>query len=262
VRVVTTADDPPRVSAVVLLSGGLDSSTVLALARAAGHEVYALSFRYGQRHEVELQAARRQARAQGVVRHVEIDLGHVAPLLAGATSLVSGSSLSVPKGEEPARGGIPNTYVPARNTLFLSYALAWAEALGAHDLWIGVNAVDYSGYPDCRPPFIAAFERLANLATREGVEGRAMHLHAPLLHLQKREIIRLGADHGVDFADTVSCYDPVLAPPSAARHGEAGEPAPDEGVAWACGRCDSCQLRRQGFIDAGIADPTRYWPRP
>ncbi len=255
-----TSGDSAGAPAVVLLSGGLDSSTTLALARAAGHSVHALSFRYGQRHAVELHAARQQARVQGVTRHVEIDLGHLAPLIADVTSLVSDSTIDVPKDEAPARVGIPSTYVPARNTLFLSYALAWAEALGAHDLWIGVNAVDYSGYPDCRPEFVAAFERLANLATREGVEGRAMHLHAPLLHLKKHEIVRLGVEHGVDYADTVSCYDPVLAVAPTAS-GVVGEEAPArDALVWACGRCDSCQLRKQGFAEAGVHDPTRYWP--
>lgn len=242
--------------AVVLLSGGLDSTTVLALASAAGREVYALSFRYGQRHEVELACARRQATRYGVAAHEVVDLGHVATLVASATSLVRGSPLDVPKdslvklhdppglvklhGPPGLVGGpeIPNTYVPARNTLFLAYALAWAEALRAREIWLGVNALDYSGYPDCRPEFVHAFQVLADKATRLGVEGHRIHLLTPLIEWTKAQIVAAGLGVGVDYADTLSCYDP------------SGD--------LACGRCESCQLRRRGFAEAGVADPTRY----
>ncbi len=235
--------------AVVLLSGGLDSVTVLAIARAAGHEAYALSFRYGQRHAVELDCAARQARRMGARAHEIVDLSHMGRLVASATALVEGSTLHVPRDRDvdhPA-SEIPVTYVPARNTLFLAYALAWAEALGAGDLWIGVNALDYSGYPDCRPAFIEAFARMANLATRVGVEGEgnAIRIRTPLLDLTKAGIIERGVALGVDYADTVSCYDPT----TDAR----GQPL-------ACGRCDSCLLRRKGFAEAGVTDPTRYAP--
>jgi 7-cyano-7-deazaguanine synthase len=238
--------------AVVLLSGGLDSTTVLAIAaREQGQRVHALSFAYGQRHRLELEHARRQALAFGVVAHEVIDLGHLGRLLAPATALVAASGIAVPAaGERSSTSEIPVTYVPARNTLFLSYALAWAEVLGARSIWLGVNALDYSGYPDCRPEFVDAFERLANLATRIGVEARSpsegIRLHAPLLHLHKHEIVARGAALGVDYADTLSCYDPV-------EVGEAGEVR-----ALACGRCESCSLRRAGFVEAGLADPTRY----
>ncbi|MCX4247575.1 7-cyano-7-deazaguanine synthase QueC [Paraliomyxa miuraensis] len=243
--------------AVVLLSGGLDSVTVLAIARAAGHDVYALSFRYGQRHALELQCAARQAERFGARAHELVDLSHLGRLVASATALVEGSALSVPKDRDPSGAGaaaehaseIPVTYVPARNTLFLSYALAWAETLGARDIWIGVNALDYSGYPDCRPAFIDAFARMANLATRVGVEGEgdAVRIRTPLIDLPKSGIIARGVELGVNYADTVSCYDP-----------SADEP--DQRRAWplACGRCDSCQLRRKGFAEAGVEDPTRY----
>jgi len=229
-------------AAVVLLSGGLDSATVLALARALGRRVHALSFRYGQRHAIELAYARRQAQRQGVTAHEIVDLAHLGSLVASATALVAGSSLEVPKDREPEQPGIPSTYVPARNTLFLAYGLAWAETLDAADIWIGVNALDYSGYPDCRPAFIDAFAELARVATRRGIEGDPIRIEAPLLHLAKHEIIGLGADHGVDYADTLSCYDPVVA----------GEHA------LACGHCDSCTLRRRGFAEAGVPDPTQY----
>ena len=222
--------------AIVLLSGGLDSTTVLALAHAAGRELFALSFRYGQRHEVELACARRQAAKYAVKAHEVVDLGHVGALVASATSLVRASELAVPKDEKAE--GIPSTYVPARNTLFLAYALAWAEALAAREIWLGINALDYSGYPDCRPEFVHAFQALADLATKAGVEGHRTHLHTPLLHWTKAQIVEAGQRVGVDYADTVSCYDPV-----------------DE---KACGRCDSCQLRRRGFAEARVADPTRY----
>jgi 7-cyano-7-deazaguanine synthase len=218
----------------VLVSGGLDSATCLAIARAEGFECYALSFAYGQRHGVELQAAARVARALGAVEHrvMTIDLA------AFGGSALTDARIAVPEG--PGTGGIPVTYVPARNTVFLSFALAWCEVLGAHDIFIGVNAVDYSGYPDCRPAFVAAFETMANLATREGVEGDVpLRVRAPLIDLSKAEIVRRGASLGVDFGLTVSCY----------QADEAGR---------ACGRCDACRLRREGFSAAGIADPTRY----
>jgi 7-cyano-7-deazaguanine synthase len=218
--------------AVVLLSGGLDSATTLALARADGCACYALTFDYGQRHRVEIDAAGRVAAQLGVVDHriVPLDLRWI-----GGSALTD-ADITVP---HAASAGIPITYVPARNTVFLSIALGWAEVLGARDLYIGVNAVDYSGYPDCRPEYIAAFERLANLATRAGVEGHRLTVHAPLIALSKAQIIAAGARLGVDYALTGSCYDP----------GPAGE---------ACGRCDSCRLRRAGFAEAGVADPTRY----
>jgi 7-cyano-7-deazaguanine synthase len=222
--------------AVVLLSGGLDSATALAICRSENYETYALSFRYGQRHAREITAARQIARSLGATEHriAEIDLR-----VFGGSALTA--ELDVPKGrsEPEMADGIPLTYVPARNTIFLSYALAWAEVLGAHDIFIGVNAVDYSGYPDCRPEFIQAFERLANLATRAGLEGAKFEIHAPLLALSKAQIIQRGIELGVDFSLTHSCYDPT----------------PD---GLACGACDSCQLRRKGFREAGREDPIRY----
>jgi len=218
--------------AVVLLSGGLDSATVLAAARAEGYACHTLAVHYGQRHEAELAAARRVSRSLGAVEHREMAVD-----LAGiGGSALTDASIAVP---ESGTTGIPVTYVPARNTLLLSLALGWAEVLDAADLFIGVNAVDYSGYPDCRPEFISAFEELARLATRAGVEGRAFRILAPLQHLGKAEIIRLGIRLGVDYAETVSCYQ-----------------AKPEGLA--CGRCDSCRLRRAGFEAAGQPDPTRY----
>jgi 7-cyano-7-deazaguanine synthase len=223
--------------AVCLLSGGLDSSTCLAVARREGFECYALSFDYGQRHRIELEAARRVAAALSAARHVilPIDLR-----VFGGSALTA--DIEVPKGRshEEMGQGIPITYVPARNTVFLSFALAWAETLEAEDIFIGVNAIDYSGYPDCRPEFIAAFERMANLATRTGVEGRThVRIHAPLVKLSKAEIVKLAKDLHVDFRLTHSCYDP--------------DPA-----GRACGRCDSCLLRRKGFEEAEIADPVEY----
>lgn len=236
--------------AVVLLSGGLDSTTVLAIAaREAGQRVHALSFAYGQRHAVELRYAARQAERFGVVAHEVVDLGHLGQLVARATSLVAASELEVPAAGTPREAdasAIPSTYVPARNTVFLSYALAWAEALGARDIWVGVNAVDYSGYPDCRPEFIASFERTARLATRMGVEAEAgpgITIHAPLIELHKHEIIQRGVALGVDYGETTSCYDPRLT---------------EDGLALACGRCESCSLRKAGFEAAGVEDPTRY----
>ncbi|MBK8234553.1 MAG: 7-cyano-7-deazaguanine synthase QueC [Deltaproteobacteria bacterium] len=234
--------EPDR-AAVVLTSGGLDSTTLLALADAEGRRIHALSFRYGQRHAVELQCAARQAERFAVVAHETVDLAHLGRLLAPATSLVASSALDVPKHGAPSSDtAIPSTYVPARNLLFLSYGLAWAEALGADELWIGVNALDYSGYPDCRPQFIAAFATVAALATRRGVEGEAIAIRSPLAALRKHEIIALGLRHGVDYADTVSCYDPVV----------------DGERVLACGACESCGLRREGFALAGASDPTRY----
>ncbi|MCP5141801.1 MAG: 7-cyano-7-deazaguanine synthase QueC [Gammaproteobacteria bacterium] len=218
--------------AVVLLSGGLDSATVLAQARAAGYRPYALSLAYGQRHSAELRAAARVAAALGAFEHKVIELD----LRAIGGSALTDSSIAVP---ETPSDGIPVTYVPARNTVFLSLALGWAEVLDARDIFVGVNAVDYSGYPDCRPAFIDAFEKLANLATKVGVEQGGLRIHAPLIEMSKADIIRAGTALGVDYALTVSCYA-----------------ADDQGRA--CGRCDSCRLRAQGFTDAGIADPTRY----
>jgi 7-cyano-7-deazaguanine synthase len=219
--------------AVVLVSGGLDSATCLAIARAEGFACHALSFAYGQRHAAELRAAERVAQALGAERHRVMNID----LAAFGGSALTDRGIAVP--EAPV-DGIPVTYVPARNTVFLSLALAWAEVLGAEDIFIGVNAVDYSGYPDCRPEFIAAFERLANLATRAGVEGTApVRIRTPLISLSKADIIRRGLELGVAFEDTVSCYQA-------------------DGEGSACGRCDSCRLRREGFAAAGVADPTRY----
>jgi 7-cyano-7-deazaguanine synthase len=220
--------------AVVLLSGGLDSATALAVARQQGFSCCALSFDYGQRHRAELDAAQRLADSLGAARHrvVPIDLS------AFGGSALTDASIAVPT-SGVVSGTIPVTYVPARNTVFLSLALAWAEVLGARDIFIGVNAVDYSGYPDCRPEFIAAFEQLANLATKAGVEGERFTVHTPLVDLSKSDIIRLGISLGVDYAQTVSCY----------QAGADGR---------ACGVCDSCRLRRQGFVEAGVADPTCY----
>ncbi len=220
--------------AIVLLSGGLDSTTTLAIAKAEGFTPYALSFRYGQRHAAELTAAQRVATALGVAEHVivDIDLRRF-----GGSALTA--DIPVPKGRPAAHlsEAIPITYVPARNTVFLSFALAWAEVLGANDIFIGVNALDYSGYPDCRPEYIAAFEHLANLATAAGVEGRQrLKIHAPLIELTKAQIIQRGRALGVDYGLTSSCYDP----------GPDGEP---------CGQCDSCQLRAKGFREAGVSDP-------
>jgi 7-cyano-7-deazaguanine synthase len=222
--------------AVVLLSGGLDSATCLAVARARGFEAHALSVDYGQRHRGELGRARRLARALGATSHrvVRVDLASF-----GGSALTD-RAIAVPKGRRLRAGGsaIPVTYVPARNTVLLGLALAWAETLGAGDVFIGVNAVDYSGYPDCRPAFLRAFARLARLATRAGVEGRRFSVHAPLLRRSKADIVRLGTRLGVPWALTLSCYDPVRG--------------------RACGRCDACRLRRRGFEEAGLPDPTRY----
>jgi len=218
--------------AVVLLSGGLDSTTILAIARQQGFECYAMSFCYGQRHEAELHAAEQIAKQFEVAQQllVPIDFSGI-----GGSALTD-HTIDVP--ETPAKG-IPITYVPARNTLFLSYALGWAEVLGAQDIFIGVNAVDYSGYPDCRPAFISAYEKMANLATKAGVEGQHMSIHTPLIDLSKGQIIQQGVALGVNYATTVSCYQA-------------------DAVGRACGLCDSCRLRRQGFVEAGVVDPTRY----
>ena len=229
-----------RPAAIVLLSGGLDSATCLALADEAGFTAVALSFRYGQRHAVELEAARRLAGDRGLEQViVDVDLG------AFGGSALTDPSLDVPKRSHRASDAghdapsIPITYVPARNTIFLSFSLALAEVRGARDIYLGVNALDYSGYPDCRPEYVAAFTAMANLATRASVEGAVVTIHAPLIDMTKAEIIRRGTELGVDFALTVSCYDPT----------STGE---------ACGECDACLLRAKGFADAGIPDPTRY----
>ncbi|HWP41970.1 MAG TPA: 7-cyano-7-deazaguanine synthase QueC [Blastocatellia bacterium] len=223
--------------AVVLLSGGLDSTTALALARSEGYAVYAISFSYGQRHSIELESAARTARALGVERHliVEIDLRAI-----GGSALTSDIEVPKRRSDEEIGSGIPITYVPARNTIFLSFALAWAETLGAEDIFIGVNALDYSGYPDCRPEYIEAFERMARLGTKAGVEGRLrLRIHTPLIAMSKAEIIRTGLRLGVDYSLTHSCYDP----------------GPGR---LACGKCDSCLLRLKGFKEAGAEDPLEY----
>lgn len=227
-----------RPKAVVLLSGGMDSATTAALARREGFDVHALSFHYGQRHAVELEAAGRVAAALGLTRHLVLDVD----LRAFGGSALTGA-LEVPKDTplEKIGGGIPVTYVPARNTIFLAFALGWAEVLSAGDIFLGANALDYSGYPDCRPEYIAAFERMANLGTRAGIEGRSIRIHTPLITLSKREIVLKGMELGVDYALTSTCYDPS-----------------PQGVA--CGRCDACRLRLKGFREAGMSDPARYQP--
>lgn len=230
-----TNTHPPR--AVVLVSGGLDSATILAMARQQGFELFAISFDYGQRHRFELSAAEKICAMNRVRQHITVPINLRA---FGGSALTD--ELAVPKDRQESElsQGIPITYVPARNTVFLSLAMGWAEVLGASDLFIGVNAVDYSGYPDCRPEFIQAFERLANLATKSGVERTAAwHIHVPLIQLSKAEIIRRGISLGVDYSLTHSCYDPDT-----------------EGVS--CGRCDSCRLRLKGFAEAGLSDPIRY----
>jgi 7-cyano-7-deazaguanine synthase len=230
---------PKRRRAVVLLSGGLDSSTVLAVARRDGYEAHCLSVDYGQRHRGELSRARRIARALGAADHRVVRVG----LSTFGGSALTDRRIDVPKGRSPARMGrdIPVTYVPARNTVMLALALAHAETLGAEDVFVGVNALDYSGYPDCRPAFLRAFERLARVATKAGVEGRPLRVHAPLLRLTKAGIVRLGTRLGVPYRMTQSCYDPVRG--------------------RACGRCDACLLRRKGFAEAGLPDPTLYVKR-
>ncbi len=228
-----------RKKAVVLLSGGLDSTTALAVARSEGYELYAMSFRYGQRHSLELESAGRVARALDVEKHLitAFDLRAI-----GGSALTDQIEVPKERGAKEIASGIPVTYVPARNTIFLSFALAWAEVLGAQDIFIGVNALDYSGYPDCRPEYIEAFEKMANLATKAGVEGRLrLKIHTPLIAMTKAEIIRSGLRLGVDYSLTHSCYDPI------------------DGVA--CGKCDSCLLRLKGFAEAGATDPLRYADR-
>lgn len=220
--------------AVVLVSGGLDSTTVLAIAQSEGYQCYTLSFDYGQRHRVELEAAKRVSDTMGVPGHKVVGLD----LRSVGGSALTDDAIAVPE-DEP--GGIPVTYVPARNTIFLSIALGWAEVLAAETIFIGVNAVDYSGYPDCRPVYIEAFQKMAALATKAGVEGRPVSIQTPLIHLTKAEIIQQGVELGVDYSITVSCYQ-----------------ADNEGRA--CGKCDSCKLRRKGFAEAGIPDPTPYLP--
>jgi 7-cyano-7-deazaguanine synthase len=222
--------------AVVLLSGGIDSSTTLGIALAEGYDAYALSFDYGQRHQIEMEAAHRVANSLGAKEHriAEIDLR-----VFGGSALTDHIDVPKKRSETEIVHGIPVTYVPARNTIFLAYGLAWAEVIPANDIFLGVNAIDYSGYPDCRPEFIEAFETLANLATKAGVEGRRFHIHTPLIKLSKAEIIRKAVEFGVDLSLTHSCYDPS-----------------PEG--FACGECDSCLLRLKGFREAGMADPIRY----
>ena len=222
--------------AVVLLSGGLDSTTTLAVARRDGHTPYAMTFRYGQRHAIEVDAARRVAGAAKVADHVIVDIDLRT---FGGSALTGNANIPKDRSAESMSSGVPITYVPARNTIFLSFALAWAEVLDAGDIYIGVNALDHSGYPDCRPEFIAAYQRMADLATRAGVEGKGPHIRSPLIDMTKAEIIRLGQSLGVDYSLTTSCYDPD-------SHGRA------------CGRCDSCKLRLKGFSEAGVSDPIRY----
>lgn len=223
----------PTSRAVVLLSGGLDSTTTLAIARSRGYETFCLSFDYGQRHRAELMAAKRVAAAFGASEHRQITFD----LAQFGGSALTDTDIAIPVGG--LAPGIPVTYVPARNTILLSMALAWAETLDARDIFLGINAVDYSGYPDCRPEFVAAFEQLANVATKAGIEGARLKVHAPLIALTKADIIRLGFTLGIDYSMTVSCYQ-----------------ADDEGRA--CGVCDACRLRRDGFASAGVNDPTRY----
>ena len=222
--------------AIVLLSGGIDSATTLAIAKQKGFDVYALSFRYGQRHSVELKAAKRIATMNNVNQHliIDIDLRKI-----GGSSLTD--NIRVPKNrkEKEMKKCIPPTYVPARNTIFLSFALAWAEVIGANDIFIGVNVLDYSGYPDCRPEYIAAYKKMANLATKAGVEGKTLKIHTPLIKMTKAEIIEKGIKLGVDYSLTHSCYDPSTA-------------------GKACGKCDSCLLRLKGFKEAGLKDPVKY----
>jgi len=226
-----------RNKAVVLLSGGLDSTTALAIARQQGFQTFAISFNYSQRHSIELDSAKRVAKALAVEQHLilNIDLGAI-----GGSALTDKTPVPKDRPAHEISSGIPVTYVPARNTIFLSYAVAWAEVLGAEDIFIGVNALDYSGYPDCRPEYITAFEKMANLATKAGVEGKLqLKIHVPLITMSKAEIIRTGLELGVDYSLTHSCYDPT-----------------EDGMA--CGRCDSCLLRLKGFAEAGVRDPLRY----
>ncbi len=233
----TSSHTPAPRNAVVLLSGGLDSATILALARSQGYACHCLSLDYGQRHNAELAAAVRVAAALGAVAHRTLKLD----LTAFGGSALTDANIAVPTGG--LQPGIPSTYVPARNTIMLSLALAWAEVLDASDIFVGVNAVDYSGYPDCRPEYIRAYEAMANLATKSAVEGRPLHVHAPLVDLSKADIIQLGNRLGVDYGLTVSCYQA-------------------DTTGRACGLCDACRLRREGFNAAGIVDPTVYCPKP
>ena len=230
---MTDANSPPR-PAVLLLSGGLDSTTLLAFAVKQGFLVHALSFRYGQRHDLEVQAAARAAERYGALKHVVLDID----LQTFGGSALTGGGV-IPKDRSLEDKEIPVTYVPGRNTIFLAYAMAWADELGASDLLIGVNTLDYSGYPDCRPEYIESFERMANLATRAAVGGSRLVVHAPLIRMTKREIIELGLSLGVDYSETISCYDPT----------------PDGA---ACGHCDACQFRLKGFAEASATDPARY----
>ena len=229
-------ESKPR--AITLLSGGLDSTTVLAIAKERGFDLHALTFRYGQRHEAEIQAARRVAQHHHVTEHIVIDFDL---RLFGGSALTSDTEVPKDRPLEEMAHGIPVTYVPARNTIFLSFALAWAEVLNANDIFIGVNALDYSGYPDCRPEYIEAYENMAQFATKSGVEGRQrIRIHAPLISLTKAQIIEKGRVLGVNYALTSTCYDPVE-------------------EKWACGRCDACLLRLKGFAENGIKDPVAYW---
>jgi 7-cyano-7-deazaguanine synthase len=223
--------------AVVLSSGGLDSTTAMAIAKAEGYDIYSLSFSYGQRHSIELEAAKKVATAMGVKKHLVLNIDLK---LIGGSALTDDIEVPKDRNEAEMTGDIPVTYVPARNTIFLSYALGWAEVLGVSDIFVGVNAVDYSGYPDCRPEFIEAFERLANLATKVGVQGTSiMKIQTPLINLTKAQIIKRGIELGVDYRMTLSCYDPNA-----------------QGLA--CGHCDSCILRKKGFAESGVQDPTMY----
>ncbi|MCP4611724.1 MAG: 7-cyano-7-deazaguanine synthase QueC [Planctomycetes bacterium] len=226
-----------KAKAVVLSSGGLDSTTAMAIAKSEDYDIYSISFRYGQRHVLELEAAEKVAFTLGVKQHlvIDIDLGKI-----GGSALTD-NNINVPKNRcEEEMQDIPPTYVPARNTIFLSYALAWAEVLNAKAIFIGVNSLDYSGYPDCRPEFIEAYEKMANLATKAGVEGIRLEIKAPLMNLTKAEIIKKGVELGIDYGMTHSCYDP-------------------DSNGAACGACDSCTLRKKGFAEAGVSDPTRYF---
>lgn len=223
--------------AVILISGGLDSATVAAVARRDGFDLHALTFHYGQKHGIEIEFARRVAASFGILRHIEIEIPAVIFL---SSSLVTGSDLNIPLNRNPENiNDIPSTYVPARNILFLSYALAYAESINAGDIYIGVNSVDYSGYPDCRPEFLEAFQKMANTGTKAGITGNPFTINAPLLSMAKHEIIKLGIKLGVDYSLTHSCY------------------APDED-GFSCGVCDSCRIRKKGFSDAGLNDPARY----
>jgi 7-cyano-7-deazaguanine synthase len=232
-----TGDDKKQSRAIILLSGGLDSTTVLAMARAEGYSCYCLSFQYGQRQAIELERARQSSKKLGAVKHLVLNIGLDA---IGGSALTGEAEVPKARSFEAMEKGIPLTYVPGRNTIFLSYAMAWAEVIGADDIFIGVNALDYSGYPDCRPEYIEAFEKMARLATRVGTdEKRDLHIHAPLMHCTKKEIIQKGMGLGVDYSTTHSCYDP----------------GPD---GMACGLCDACLLRLKGFAEAGYTDPLAY----